>query len=110
MAVFLDILDLIRHKGGFGIAKTPNFCAKRHGSTCSTSLNKRRYWMTSTLVRPYGLSVCVAYIILFMKDISNVKVHLMTSSRNVNIGLYRYVETVHDSKGYTSDSLDLTHM
>ena len=34
-----SIIDkpLIRHNGGFGIVKTSNFHAKRHGDTCSKS-------------------------------------------------------------------------
>ena len=50
---------------------------QRHANT-----SKQCYWMVLTLVHPNGVALIN---LLFMKDISKVKVHLKTRSRNVNI-------------------------
>ena len=41
LAGYPDNLILIRHNVEFGMAKTPNFRAKRHGDPCSTSRKRQ---------------------------------------------------------------------
>ena len=55
----------------------------------TTSVNKQHYWMDLTLVSPLKWHVCGCGLNQFvhegMNDISNVKVHVRTSSGSVNI-------------------------
>ena len=59
-------------------------------------VNKQRYWMALTLVRPNSACVGVAYA---MNNISNVKVHLKTRSGNVNISVVEVILS-NRMKGY----------
>ena len=77
LAGFPDILNYIRHKVGFGIAKTPNVRVQ-----CQANLSKQEMLLDVLDVSPLKWRVCGCgfnrLVHEGMNHISNVEVHLKT--------------------------------